>query len=119
MEARREFWVFRSGFGVQPARAAGFEQVEGAHNVGVDEIAGTGDGAIHMRFGGEVQDMRYGVLLDDTKNSALVAQVHFLECIFGMAGDSVEIRQVAGVGKGVEVHQPRDLGAANDVVDEV
>ena len=52
-------------FAVPQQAAAGFQQIERADDVGVDEIARPGDGAVHMRFRRQVHDMGDGVLLHD------------------------------------------------------
>ena len=78
-----------------PDSAAGFEQMKRADDVGVDEIARTGDGAIDVRFGGQMQDMRHGMLLHDFQHGGLMAEVHLLKSVFGMMGHVVQIDQVA------------------------
>jgi hypothetical protein len=39
-----------------PVSAHGFEQVEGADDIGLDEVLGAVDRAVHMAFGGKVDD---------------------------------------------------------------
>ena len=50
----------KAGFGFAfqptPVGAHGFQQAKGADNVGLDEVFGAVDGAVHVAFGGEVDD---------------------------------------------------------------
>ena len=72
-----------------------------------------------MRFRSQVHDVRNAMLLDDLQDGGLVTQVHFLEGVFRMAVDLFQVRQVAGIGKEVEVDKPLHFRPVNDVVDEV
>ena len=45
-----------------PVGAGGFEEVEGADDVGLDELGGAMDRAIHMGLGGKVDDGAGAVL---------------------------------------------------------
>jgi hypothetical protein len=104
---------------ILPKAAAGFEEVEGADDVGLNEIAGAGDGTVNMGFGGEVQDMGDAVLLDQLEHGGLVAEVGFFEGVFGVMRDALEVFEVAGVREAIQVDQAPDFRAVNDVVDEV
>ena len=103
----------------RPRRAAGFEQMKRADDVRVDEIARPGDGTVHMRFGGEMQDVGDGVLFDDAPHGGLVAQINALENIFGMTRDRFDVGGVASVSEAVQVDQARDLRALDDLMDDV
>ena len=74
-----------SGFRVGPAGAAGFQEVEGADDVGVDEIVRAGNRAIDVRFGRQVQHVRNGMLAHDAEHGGLVAQIDFFEDILRLA----------------------------------
>ena len=89
------------------SRAAGFEQVEGADDVGVDEIARAGDGAVHVRFRRQVHDVRDGVLSRrPAGRRALSRKSTFSKTYFGMPGDLLQIFQLPGVGQAIEIDQP-------------
>ena len=100
-----------------PKSPAGFKEVECADDVGLDEIARTGDRAIDMRLGGEVHDVRDAVLLDDAQGGCLVAQINFLENIFWVLGNLFQIGQMTGVGEAIKVDELADSGVVNDVLD--
>ena len=72
-----------------------------------------------MGLGGEVHHMGDAMLLDDTEDFGLVAQVDFLEGVFGIVCDAVEVGDVAGVGQAVEVDELRDRRLVDDAVDQV
>ena len=90
-------------------RAAGFQQIESADDVRVDEIARPGDGTVHVRFRRQVHDVRDGVLLDDAQRGGLVAQIHFLENVFRMPGNFFQIGQMPGVSQAIQIDQLRDF----------
>jgi hypothetical protein len=107
------------GFGLAPNSTAGFEKIESANDIGGDEVAGTGNRAIDMGFGGQVHDVGDGVALNDLEHGYFIADIDFLEGVFRMARDGIEIREVTGVGKAVEIDEVFDLRLSNDVVDDV
>jgi hypothetical protein len=107
------------GLRIEPETAAGFQKVEGADDVGLDEIAGAGDGAVNVGFGGEMQNMGDAVFLDQREDGGLVAKVGFFEGVFGMMGDAFEILQMARVRQAIQIDQTPDFRAVNDVMDEV
>src|SRR4051794_24466033 len=88
-----------------PSCAAAFEQIKGANNVGLNEIAGAGDGAVDMGFGCQMHHVGDGMLLNDTEDRSLVAKIDFLKCVLRMLRDRFEIGEMAGVGEGIQVHQ--------------
>ena len=102
-----------------PKRPAGFEQIEGADDVGGDEITRPGDGTIHVRFRREVHDVRDGVLLNDPQCRSLVAQIHLLENEFRMTGRLFQIFLPPGVSQAIQVDKSFDLWTVNDVMDEI
>src|SRR4051812_11034431 len=61
--------------GIQPYVSAGFEQVEGAYDVCLDEITRAADGAVDMRFCRKMHYMGDLVLLDDLQHSGLVPEI--------------------------------------------
>ena len=85
-----------------PRRAAGFQQVEGADDIGVHEIAGAGDRAVHVRLGRQVHDVGDAVPLHDVEDGGLVPQVHLLEDILGMLRHAREVLEAPGVGQAIE-----------------
>ncbi len=93
--------------------------MEGAEDVGGDEIARAGDGAVHVRFRRQVHDVGDGVLFDDPQHGGLVAQVHLLKDIFRVGGNRFQVFQMPGIGQAIEIDEPGDLGAVDDVVDQV
>ena len=114
-----EFWIADFGFRIEPQLAAGFEQVEGADDVGADEIAGAGDGAIDMGFGGEMQHVADGVFFHDLHDGGFVAQINIFKSVFRMVRDARDVFQMTGVGQAIEVDEAFDLRAINDVMDQV
>jgi hypothetical protein len=99
--------------------AAGFEQVESANDVGLDKIARTGDGTIHMRLGGEVKNVGDCVLFKHPEHCRFVTQIDFFEPVLRMTFDRLEIRLMPGVGQTVQINQALNLRPLDDVMDEV
>ncbi len=93
--------------------------MEGAQDVGVDEVAGGFNRAVHVRFGCEVEDVGDGLVADDADDGRLVVQVHLLESVFGMAGDGADIFQTPGIGEAVEVDHACDFRLNDDVFKQV
>ena len=85
----------------------------------MDKIARTGDGTVHVRFCRQMHDVRNGVFFDDSQHGGFVAQVHFLKNVFRMPGNFLQIFQMPGVGQAVEIDQPRNFRAVNDVMNHV
>src|ERR1051325_5059857 len=102
-----------------PESAAGFEEVEGADDVGVDEIAGAGDRAVHVRFGGEMHDVSDRVALDDFEDGGFIAEVDLFESVFRMLRNFFQVHQMTGVGEAIEVDEPLDVRIVDDVMDDV
>jgi len=59
------------------------------------------------------------MLLHQRQNGRLVAQVGFFKDIFGMPRDALEIFQMARVSQAIQIDQPPDLRAVNDMMDQV
>ncbi len=102
-----------------PEFTAGFEEVEGAENVGLDEVVGSFNRAVHVRFGGKVEDVGDGVVADNAQDGGLVAQVHALEVILRADGGSGHVLQPPGVGEAVEVDDARDCRLRQHMVEHV
>jgi hypothetical protein len=75
------------GFGVQahPVAAGGFEEGEGAVDVGADEVARAVDAAVHVALGGEVDDGAGLVLGEQAVDEFAVADVAVHEDVAGVA----------------------------------
>lgn len=87
----------------RPVGAHGFKQVERAHNVGLDEIAGTVDRAIDMRLGCEIQ---HGTRLMGGKqlvDQFAIANIAVHEDMPRIALKRCKVFQIAGIGELVEV----------------
>ena len=93
--------------------------MERAKDVGLDELAGGFNRAVHVRFGSEVEDVGDGVIADDAGDGRFVAQVHLLETVFRMARNGGDIFQPSGVGEAVEVDDARDFRLRQHVVEHV
>ncbi len=94
---------FLSLWQTTPVGSHGLEQSEGADDVGLDEVLGALDGAVHMAFGGEVQHSAGFVLGYQSDHQREVTQVTLnkgMACIALQAGD---VFQVTGVGEFVEI----------------
>ena len=111
--------VLRIACSAQPSGAAGFQKIERADHVGVDEVAGAGNRAVHMRFGGQVHDMGDGMALHDFKDGILVAQVNLFEGVFWVPGNALEILPVSSVSQAIEVDQLAHFRLVNDVLNEI
>ncbi len=99
--------------------AAGFKEVEGAVDIGGDEVARTGDAPINVRLGSEVHDVRDVMLADDAEDFFFIAGIDLLKDITRMnAMDAVEIFKMTGIGEAVEIDELCDLGQVNDLPDE-
>ena len=86
-----------------PIGAHGFEQVEGPHDVGLDEILGTVNRAVDVRFRGEVDDCPRPVLFQQATHQREVADIALAKLIRGEPCHRGEILQVAGVSQLVQI----------------
>ncbi len=101
-----------------PVLADGFEQAEGADHVGLDEVFRAVDGAVHMRFGREIQDGPRPVLGQQPGEQLPVADVPLDEQVARIALQRREVLQIACVGELVEVDEGL-IAAGQPVEDEV
>jgi len=115
----RAFRMWRALTRIQPGMAAGFEEVEGADDVRLDEITRPCNRAIHVRFSRQVQDVRDAMLLYDSQHLRLISQIDLFENVLRMTRHRLKIRQMSGIGQAIEIDQRFDLRTADDVLDEV
>ncbi len=107
------------GFGKSvPVGAHGFEQAEGADDVGLDEVFRAMDAAIDVGFGGEVDDGAGLVFGEQFGDQVEVFDVAFDEDVARIALQRGQVLQVAGVGEGIEV-EDRLAGTRYPVQDKV
>src|SRR3990172_7762081 len=85
---------------------SGFQQLEGADDVGMDEGAGTVDGAIDVRFGGEIDQPSRAVALDHGGHGSAVSNVGTDKIKPPVAGHILQALHTAGVGQLVDHHHP-------------
>ena len=102
-----------------PGRAAGFQEVEGAHHIGVHEITRAGDRAVHVGLGRQMHDVGDVVPLHDFEHGGLVAQIHLLEAVLWVTLRSREVLEAAGIGQAVEIDELGNLRPVDDMVNEV
>ena len=101
-----------------PVGTDGFEQLEGADDVGLDEFAGAVDGAVDVRFGGEVHDGARPVLGEQAADEFKIADVTLDEDVARITVQAGEVLAVAGVGELVE-GDDRFVGLGQPVQHEV
>ena len=100
--------VLFGGVGVEVV-AGGLEEVEGAEDVGVDEVSGGVDGAVDMGLGSEVKNGVEAVFFKELSEEGGVLDIALDEVIARIVRDRVEVAGVAGVGKEVEVDEGVDF----------
>ena len=105
-------------FPALPVIATGFEQMEGADDVGLNEVTRPRDGAIHMRLRSEVHDVGDVMLLHDTDDGVFITQVSLLENVARMR-HPCEIFEMPGIRQAVEVHDLAHLGLLCHEANEV
>ena len=95
----------RLGLGIQraPVAAHGFEQAEGADHVGLDEVLGAMDGAVHMALGREVDHGARPVLGQQAGQDFAIADVGLHEDMARIALQALQALEVARVGELVHV----------------
>src|SRR2546426_437325 len=93
--------------------------MERAEDVRVNEIARAADGTVHVRLGRQVQDVSDGVLLYDVEDGWLVAEIDPFEDVFGVTSDRFDVGHVPGISEAVEVDELGDLGAIDDMLDDI
>lgn len=96
---------------------AGLQQVEGADDVGLDELARTVDAAIDVTLGSQVHNGIWLVVGDGLVDGGRVGDVDLGEAVTGIGFDVDEGREVAGVGQGVDVEDLVTVGESH--ADEV
>jgi hypothetical protein len=102
-----------------PGRTRCFQQMQGADDVSVDEISRPGDGAVHVRFRRQMQNVRYRILAENCRHSSLVAEIRLFKQILGMVLNVTQVGGVAGVSQAIQVDQQLDFGLVNDLVDHI
>lgn len=100
VEAEGSALVFRLLFEIG---AGGFEQGEGADDIGLDKFACAVYAAVNVAFGGQVHDGAGLVLREDALERGTVADVGVFKGVTRGAGHGGEGLEVAGVGEFVEV----------------
>lgn len=103
-------------FQLVPVRATGFEQRVGADDVGVDEVRGPFDGAVHVGFRRQVHDTSRAVFTEDPIQLPTVSDIHLFEGVSGGIGYLSHRIQVAGIGEPVQVDDPV-VGVVDEVPD--
>ena len=102
-----------------PGLAAGFEQVEGALDVGAQERPWPGDGSVHMALGREVND-HLGLVLGKGRAHRLeVDQIGAHEGVVRAAFQAGQAARVRSIGQGVQVDEKMLGVARNQQVQEV
>lgn len=86
-----------------PVGAHGFEQAEGAQDVGLDEVLGAVDGSVHVALGREVDHGPRAVLIQHAIHQGAIAEVALHEDMTQVALQAGEVFQVASVGKFVDI----------------
>ena len=93
-----------------PIGARSFQQMVGAGDVGLDEIAGTVDGTVHMAFGRQMHHRIRSMLGKDPVEGGAVADVGLLEGIVGALCHACHIVETGGIGERIEIHHAIALG---------
>ena len=88
----------------RPVAARGFQQGEGAVDIGAHELAGAVDAAIHVRFGGEMHDRARLVGRQQRIDQRPVADVARHKGVTCVALQALEVLQIARVGQLVQRH---------------
>ena len=110
--------VLRFAVEAVPVGAHGFEQAEGADDVGLDEVFRAVDAAVDVGFGGKI-DHGAGLMLGEQFGDEVeVADVALDEEVARIATQRCEILEVAGVGQRVEVDDGL-IGLRQPVEDEI
>ena len=79
------------------------EQAEGAHNIGLDELAWAMNGSVDMTFGGKVHHCAWLVFKQQSRNQRSVANVALHKHVAGIALQAGQGFEVSGVSELVEV----------------
>ncbi|MCY1451930.1 hypothetical protein D9M71_688200 [compost metagenome] len=99
-KAQRLQCIGRQRFGVG---AHGFEQVESANDIGVDECLRAVDGAIDMGLGGKIENGAGLVLFEQVLDQGTVTDIALHEYMLRIARQAAEVIQVACIGQLVQI----------------
>ena len=105
MESRGLVLGFGLVWGFHPVLSGGFDEVEGADDVGLDEGLRAFDGVVDVAFGREVDDALDVVLGKEGFYEGFVADVTFDEGVVGECFGFFEVVEVARIGEFVEVDE--------------
>ena len=94
------FVLFRETF---PIEFRGLEQAQSSHDVRLGKRERILDGAVHVAFGGQVNDAVDLFVLHELVERVKVADVHLHELVVRLVLDILEVREVARIGKLIEV----------------
>jgi len=97
-----------------PVFARRLQQGISANDVGLDKVGRAGDGAIHMRFRGQVHHGRRLMLAEHPSDFGRITDVHLFKAITRIIRHRSERLQIARVGQLVEIDH-----AAIGIVDEL
>jgi hypothetical protein len=86
-----------------PVDTSGLKEIEGANDVGLDELGGPMDGAINMGLGGKVNDGARLMLRKELRNEYGITDITTSKGMAGVPLDGGEVLEIAGVGELVEV----------------
>ena len=92
-------------WGFHPVLSGGFDEVEGADDVGLDEGLRAFDGVVDVAFGREVDDALDVVLGKEGFYEGFVADVAFDEGVVGECFGFFEVVKVSRIGEFVEVDE--------------
>ena len=110
--------VLRFGGEAVPVGADGFEEAEGADDVGLDKVFRAVDAAVDVRFGGKVDDGARLVLGEQPGDEVEVADVALDEAVALVAAQGCEVLEIAGIRERVQVDDGF-IGLRQPVEDEV
>jgi len=99
-ETESLFLVFRQ---LTVVGADGFEQAEAADDIGLDEVLGTMNATVDMRFGGKMQHRPGPVFGEQAGQQFAIADIAVHEPVAGIAVQSGQILTVAGISQRVEI----------------
>ena len=94
------FVLFREAF---PVELRGLQERKCAHHVRLRKRERILDGTVHVAFGREVDNAVNLLVLHELVESVKVADVHLHELVVGLALDILQVREVARVGKLIQV----------------
>ena len=94
------FVLFGEAF---PVELCGLEQGERSHHVRLREGERVLDGTVHVAFGSKVDNAVDLLVLHEFVERVKVADIHLHELVVRLAFDVLEVREVARIGKLIEV----------------